>query len=247
MTLQEVLTALRNADAAGDVEAARRLAQIAGNMQAGPNQYDTQIQDLDRRIAERRAERAKPETTFGGEVKEAFKGVVPGAIGLLETAGTGISALLPEDTEKSAREAIKELAGIAKKPFEAGAGYEDSIGRKLGEGLGSTLPFFALGPAGLAGRVAAGGLGVSAGAGEARQRAEAEGATAEQRSTATLMGAPTGLLDLLAPNIGPLKNIITTALARGGIEGATEAAQQVAQNLITKGIYKPEQDRKSVV
>lgn len=241
MTLQEVLTALRNADAAGDVEAARRLAQIAGNMQAGPNQYDTQIQDLDRRIAERRAERAKPETTFGGEVKEAFKGVVPGAIGLLETAGTGISALLPEDTEKSAREAIKELAGIAKKPFEAGAGYEDSIGRKLGEGLGSTLPFFALGPAGLAGRVAAGGLGVSAGAGEARQRAEAEGATAEQRSTATLMGAPTGLLDLLAPNIGPLKNIITTALARGGIEGATEAAQQVAQNLITKGIYKPEQ------
>jgi hypothetical protein len=241
MTLQEVLTALRNADAAGDVEAARRLAQIAESMQSQASQYDVQTQDIDRRLAELRAQKIKPETTFGGEVKEAFKGVVPGAIGLLETAGTGISALLPDETEKSAREKIKEIAGIAKKPFEAAEGYEDSVGRRLGEGLGSTLPFFAAGPLGLAGRVGAAGLGVSAGAGEARQRAEAEGATGEARATATLMGAPTGLLDLLAPNIGPLKNIITTALARGGIEGATEAAQQVAQNLIAKGLYKPEQ------
>lgn len=241
MTLQEVLTALRNADAAGDVEAARRLAQVAASMQTVTSSYDQEIADSQRRIEELRAQKIEPETTFGGNVKEFGKGVIPGAIGLLESAGTGISALLPEDTEKAAREKIKELAGMAKKPFEAGAGYEDSVGRKLGEGLGSTLPFFLAGPLGWAGRAGAAGLGVSAGAGESRVRAEEEGATAEERRLATQLGAPTGLLDLLAPNIGPLKSIITTALARGGVEGATEAAQEIAQNLIAKGVYKPEQ------
>jgi hypothetical protein len=184
----------------------------------------------------------KPETTFGGNVKEAFKGVVPGAIGLLETAGTGISSLLPESTEKAAREKIKELAGIAKKPFEAAPGYEDSIGRNIGQGLGSTAPFFAAGPFGLAGRIAAGGLGVAAGAGEARENAEEKGATGSERRTATLLGAPTGLLDIIAPEIKPFKSLMVTAAARGGIEGATEAAQKIAQNLIAKGVYDPQQE-----
>jgi len=242
MTLQEVLSALRNADAAGDVQAAQRLAQIAESMQQ-PSAMD-RLRELQRSQREARfapREEPEPETTVGGNVKEFFKGVVPGAIGLAETAGTGIAALLPEETEKAARDKIKEIAGIAKKPFEAGRGYEESVGRKLGEGLGSTLPFFALGPAGLAGRVGAAGLGVSAGAGEAREAAESKGATAEERRTATLLGAPTGLLDMLAPNIGPMKSIITTALARGGVEGATEAAQKLAQNLIAKGVYDPNQ------
>jgi hypothetical protein len=241
MTLQDVLTALRNADAAGDVAAARRLAQIAQSMQTASSQYDTQIQDIDQRLAEMRGRKPEIETTIGGNIVEFGKGIVPGAIGLLETAGTGISALLPEETEKAAREAIKDIAGIAKKPFEAAEGYEDSVGRKLGEGVGSTAPFFIPG-AGLLGLGARVGLGTSAGAGESRLRAEAEGATDEERRLATQLGAPTGLLDLLAPQIGPLKNIITTALARGGVEGATEAAQQIAQNLISKGVYKPEQE-----
>ena len=183
-----------------------------------------------------------PETTFGGNVKEFFKGVVPGAIGLAETAGTGIAALLPDDTEKSAREKIKEIAGVAKKPFEASAGYEDSIGRNLGQGLGSTLPFFALGPLGLAGRAVGSGLGVAAGAGEAREAAEAKGATGEERRLATQLGAPTGLLDILAPQIKPFKSLMGTAVARGGVEGATEAAQKIAQNLIAKGVYDPRQE-----
>lgn len=202
------------------------------------------LRELQRRQREAReapAPAAEPETTIGGNVKEFFKGLVPGAIGLAETAGTGIAAMLPEDTEKAAREKIKEIAGIAKKPFEAGAGYEEAVTRRLGEGLGSTLPFFLLGPAGVAGRLGAAGLGVAAGAGEAREAAEAKGATGEERRTATLLGAPTGLLDLLAPNIAPFRGLITTALARGGVEGATEAAQRVAQNLIAKGVYDPEQ------
>lgn len=204
---------------------------------------DQQSADIKRRMAEfRNQPEPTPETTFGGNVKELFKGVVPGAIGLAETAGTGIAALLPDETEKSAREKIKEIAGIAKKPFEAAPGYEDSVTRKLSEGIGSTLPFFALGPLGPAARVAAGGLGVAAGAGEAREAAEAKGATGEERRLATQLGAPTGLFDLLAPQIKPFKSLLVTASARGGVEGLTEAAQKVAQNLIAKGVYDPQQE-----
>ena len=199
--------------------------------------------DIKRRMAEfNRQPEPIPETTFGGNVKEFFKGVVPGAIGLAETAGTGIAALLPDETEKSARDKIKEIAGIAKKPFEAAPGYEDSVARRLSEGIGSTLPFFALGPLGLAGRAAGAGLGVAAGAGEARQAAEAKGVTGEERRLATQLGAPTGLLDILAPQIKPFKSIMGTAVARGGVEGATEAAQKIAQNLIAKGVYDPSQE-----
>ena len=62
---------------------------------------------LQRRAEETRNRPAPPpETTFFGQVKETGKGVIPGAIGLLESAGTGISALLPEEAEKATREAI---------------------------------------------------------------------------------------------------------------------------------------------
>lgn len=187
------------------------------------------------------AGKAAPETTALGHAKEFVKGVVPGAVGLLETAATGASALLPEDMEKAAREKISSVAGAAKKPFEAAPGYEEAVSRKFGEAIGSTVPFFGLGPLGLVGRAAGAGLGVAAGAGEARTGAEAKGATGSERALATALGAPTGLLDILAPQIGPLKNMITTALARGGVEGATEAAQKIAQNLIAKGVYDPSQ------
>jgi hypothetical protein len=223
-------------------EGATRQQVIAAVQKRMSSQEDTNAEARLQQLRAEREEMLKPKPTVGGSIKEFGKGLVPGAINLLESAGTGISALLPDDTEKAAREKIKELAGIAKKPFEAGAGYEDSVMRKLGEGLGSTLPFFAAGPLGLAGRVAAGGLGVAAGAGEARESAEAKGATGEERRLATQLGAPTGLLDLLAPQIKPFKSLVGTAFARGGVEGATEAAQKVAQNLIAKGVYDPQQE-----
>lgn len=191
------------------------------------------------------------ETTALGQVKEAFKGLAPGAIGLLESAATGASALLPEDMEKSAREKIASVAGAAKRPFEAAPGYEQAVGRKLGEALGSTVPFLAAGPLGLAGRAAAVGLGVGAGAGEARTRAEQEGATADQRGTATALGTIPGALEAFAP-LRILSRIPTAskaagveavkrAMIAGGEEAAQEAASGFAQNLIAKGIYKPDQ------
>ena len=95
-----------------------------------------------------------PETTLGGQVREFAKGVPSGAVGLLQSAATGAAAMLPEDYEKAAREKIEEYGSAAKAPFAPEAGYADTIPRKFGEALGSTLPFFALGPAGVAGRAA---------------------------------------------------------------------------------------------
>jgi hypothetical protein len=194
-----------------------------------------------------------PETTVGGQVKEAFKGLIPGAVGLLETTGAGAAALLPEEYETPTREKIKELATAAKKPFEAAPGYEETVGRKLGESVGSVIPFLALGKLrGMVGAAGALGLGVGAGAGEARTRAEAEGATAEQRAAATGFGIIPGAAEAFAPLriLGRLSDDIVgggvayvkRALAAGGEEAAQEAASGFAQNLIAKGIYKPEQE-----
>jgi hypothetical protein len=198
----------------------------------------SRLEELRRPVAAPPA--APPETTFGGNVKEFFKGLAPGAVGLGETAAAGLAALLPEAQEQAVRGKVGELAQAARAPLAAEAGYEESVGRKLGEALGSTIPFFAL-----RGRTGVGigtGIGASAGAGEARQAAEAAGATEEQRRLATQLGIGPGLFDILAPNIGPIKGILTTALVRGGVEGATEAAQRVAQNLIAQGVYNPEQE-----
>ena len=193
-----------------------------------------------------------PQTTAFGQVKEGFKGLIPGAVGLAESAAIGASALLPEDMEKSAREKIKSVATAAKEPFAAAPGYEDSVGRKLGEAVGSTIPFLAAGPLGLAGRATAVGLGVGAGAGEARTRAEADSATGEQRGMATALGTIPGALEAFAP-IRILSRIPTAskaagveavkrAMIAGGEEAAQEAASGFAQNLIAKGVYKPEQE-----
>lgn len=194
---------------------------------------------------------AAPETTVAGNVKEFFKGVVPGAVGLVEGAVTGASSMLPEEYEKATRAKTKEIAGAIKAPFAAAPGYEETVTRKLGEGVGSVLPFLAMAPLGIPGAIAAVGTGVAAGAGEARGRAEESGATAEQRKLSTLSGAVVGSTEAMPifRLLGRLgKTATDTILDRvrraaitGGEEGAQEAAAQALQNLIAKGIYKPEQ------
>jgi len=194
----------------------------------------------------------KKETTVGGQAKEFFKGLAPGAINLVESAAIGASALLPEETEKAARSGIASLASSAKKPFEAAPGYEDTVGRKFGEATGSIVPFLAAGPFGVAGRVGMAALGAGAGAGEARTRAETGEATEGQRAGATALGSVVGISEMFAPAriLGrvaePIKDgavaYVKRALQAGGEEAAQEAASQAAQNLISKGIYKPDQE-----
>jgi hypothetical protein len=200
----------------------------------------------------KRAEPEKKEVTVGGQTKEFFKGLAPGAINLVESAAIGASSLLKDDTEKAARSGIASLASAAKKPFAAEAGYEDTVGRKFGEAAGSIIPFLALGPLGAAGRVGMGALGSGAGAGEARTRAETGEATSDQRAGATALGAVVGISEMFAPAriLGrisePVKDgavsYVKRALMAGGEEAAQEAASQAAQNLISKGIYKPDQE-----
>lgn len=191
------------------------------------------------------------DTTLRGEIREAVKGIVPGAAGLLETAATGAAALLPEEQEMAVRAKAAELAGAARESFKAAPGYEDSTGRKFGEALGSTAPFFALGPLGAAGRLGAVGLGVGAGAGEARQRAEMEGGE-EDKGLATAAGAVIGASEAF-PVFNFIKRLpretqltmldrIKRGFQAAGEEGAQEAAAQIGQNLIARGIYKPSQE-----
>ena len=233
--------ALERADAAGNEADAREIANYirGANAQAAPTPTPLPT--------------PTPETTLGGQAKEFAKGIPSGAVGLLQSAATGAAAMLPEDYEKAAREKIEEYGSAAKAPFAPEAGYADTIPRKFGEALGSTLPFFALGPAGVAGRAGALGLGVGAGAGEARVRAEQEGGM-EQRGAATGMGAVVGVTEVMPvfaflnrlkatdPKMAMgLLDYVKRAFVTGGQEGAQEAAAALAQNLIAKGLYKPEQ------
>lgn len=254
-----------------------RTIQVPGY---GPVKFPESMSDEDIAIAIERdiLPTVKPvaEPTFGGNVKEFFKGIPAGFVGTLGTAAEGLAALLPEETEKSVVGAVRK--GVSAVTPEAAPGYEDSVGRNLGQAFGSigsflvpggaaTLGARALG-AGTAGLTATrlgtvGVLGGAAGAGEARQRAEVEGATPEEKAQATALGIAPGLLELIpaerilgrffkpaeaaldavpegfkARAIARLKDIAKT----GGIEAAQEAAQGFAQNLIAQGVYKPEQD-----
>jgi hypothetical protein len=195
---------------------------------------------------------APVERTLMGQLGEGLRGIPRGAIGLLETAGIGASAMLPDEEEAYLRDLISGAAESAASPFQRKAGYEDSMAGTFGEAVGSFVPFLAAGPFGMAGRVAAAGVAGSAGAGTARERAEQGGATPEERAKATLLGSAVGLSEVLVPfrilddAIGGVSavgiiNRGKRALATGGVEGAQEAAAEVAQNLISKGIYDPEQ------
>ena len=225
------------------------LYQIEGPEGATRDQVISQVKAQLRTAAAQ--PQPEPETSVLGHAKEFVKGIPSGAIGLLESAGTGISALLPEAVEKGTRETLAKVGKDFREPFAADVGYEDTISRKGGEALGSAIPFFALGPLGTAGRVAAGGLGMAAGAGEARTRAEQGGATEGERAVATGIGSLIGATEVLpvfkfVENLGkPLAqgiiNRLQRAAATGGAEGLQEVASTVAQNLVEKGLYNPEQ------
>jgi hypothetical protein len=199
---------------------------------------------------------SEPERTLGGYTKEAFKGLIPGLVGMGETVITGAASLLPEGAEQAVRKPVEEFATGVRETFAPAPGYEDTLVRKISEGVGSTVPFLGLGVLGAAGRVAAAGLGVGAGAGEARQKAEEAGATEGERGLATALGTIPGALESLPPirilrrfgfDDDAIKEVagVVPALGRiakaGGEEALQEASSQVLQNLIAKGVYAPDE------
>jgi hypothetical protein len=129
------------------------------------------------------------EAGFGENI---LSGLSAGAVGLFETAALGAATLLDEGNETAARKVIQEAADA----ITPEGGDKESTTYKLAQGVGSILGFIPtvlLGPAALP---AAAALGVGAAAGEASERAREAGATEEERSTAALMAAPVGLLEV---------------------------------------------------
>lgn len=162
---------------------------------------------------------------------------------------------LHEDPLIKAGTAIKEKSDI----FPAAPGFEGSVTRQLGVGLGSMIGGAALS---ILSPLTAAATFTMAGAGEAVDRAIQAGASQEQIVAAARAGMLPGLTDsvpietlvgrvpmpggqLIKVPAGMLGKAIR-AIGRIGWtafqEGVQEGGQEFLQNLIAREIYKPDQD-----
>jgi hypothetical protein len=207
-------------------------------------------------IKEREGSPVPVEEEESGVIENLLTGFGAGAVNVGEMATLGAAALLEEEDETKARKAIQDTFDI----ITPEGGDKDSFSYKIGQGFGSVAGIAAPAAAAvfggaptLAATGIAGLLGVGAAAGEASERARAAGATEEERSAATLRGAPIGLLEILplgrfikaidvpvitklANNIGPetvetMGQRIHSAALSGGFEAAQEATSGILQNL----------------
>lgn len=201
------------------------------------------VQAYQERFGEQLSDEGEGILNYLGEIP---KGLLSGAAGMLESAALGAATLLPEGVEDPARELIRGAGYAAQRRLLPDIGLEESIGRRLSEGVGS---FGALIGTGAISPWLAAGTAVGAGAGEASERARAADATPEERATAAALGGVVGASELIPLSLlrvlgrtgaQGVTAFIARAAAEGGVEGAQEAAAQVAQNLIEQGIYNPE-------
>lgn len=140
-------------------------------------------------------------------------------------------------------------------------GYEESIGRQLGEGIGSVAAGIGVGlmPGG---QLLGPGMFAFAGSGEAVERALESGATEEQIIEAARQGIIPGLTDSLpvetllgripVPGGNLVKvpaNLLGQALRAVGrigwqafVEGVQEGGQTFLQNMIAQDVYAPDQE-----
>lgn len=153
---------------------------------------------------------------------------------------------ITEDPLWQGAEAVEQFTEPYLKPAP---GWERSWTGDIGGGFGSLaggiLTSMASGPTALM-------LFATGGMGEAAQRAEKEGATPAQIQQATRLGTIAGatdVVDALLPSLGSYGaalgfvrklgvRVVAGALAEGGQEGL----QQLIQNAIAMGVYKPDQD-----
>lgn len=162
--------------------------------------------------------------------------------------------------ERPLYRAGEAVSKFGRELMPAAPGYEQSVGRQLGEGIGSLLGGL---PAGFLGRIPAATVFGAAGSGEAAERAVAfdraeraagrPGLTQDQLTVAALWGIAPGATDLLPIETlmgrlkipAPFSKIAARAIGRIGgqaaIEGMQESGQSFLQNLIAKEIYNPEQ------
>jgi hypothetical protein len=154
----------------------------------------------------------------------------------------------------------ESVTEFSKGVLPAAPGYEDAVGRQLGEGLGSLVAGL---PMGFLGRVPAAVFFGAGGSGEAvdralefdrQQRAAGHaGLTQEQIVTSALWGVAPGTTDLLPVEVllgrlkipAPFTKTFAKVIGRIGgqafVEGTQEGGQAFMQNLIAQEMYNPEQ------
>ena len=138
-----------------------------------------------------------------GRLGEVGGGITSGLLGILGSGALGASFLLPEGAEQAVRQPIRDFTKAIQAPFAPKRGYEDSLTRKLSEGVGSTIPFLAAGVlsggSAIPGLAAATALAGASGTGQAAERAIQAGATEEQISKAAGLGLLPGLSEVIVP------------------------------------------------
>lgn len=150
-----------------------------------------------------------------------------------------------------AGQAIEDLGKdtLAPRPgFEPGKSWTHDIGSGFGSvaaGIATTM-IPGIGP-GLAG-----GMFVTSGMGEATDKAVQNKASPEQIAQAARFGSIAGatdVVDALLPMLGStgkalgfIKRVGLAAVGGAVAEGGQEGLQQLIQNAIAKGVYKPDQD-----
>ena len=199
-----------------------------------------------REVAREVALSRKP--TIGDYIGEVPKGIVSGAAGLVESGALGVAALLPEEAENVVRSGIQSVGQAVQDYVAPDFNLEESIPRKVSDATGS---FVGLLGTSIVNPLAGAGLAVAAGAGEQSERARAEGATQEQRNLASLLGIIPGALELLPikfikvlgkEGMADLTRKLTRIVEQGGVEAGQETVTSIANNLIAREVYKPNQD-----
>ena len=216
------------------------------------NQFENTLnQNFEGRTAAALETAKARKATIGDYLGEIPKGLVSGASSMLESGALGLAAILPEEAENVVRGGIKSVGKAVQDyvpaDFNLGSTLQKSIPRSVSEATGS---FLGLAGTSMINPLAGVTLAVSAGAGEASERAREDGASLEDRNLAALLGTIPGALELLPIKFLSVinkaqKQNFTDALVRiveqTGIEGAQEAVSSIAQNLIAREVYKPEQ------
>ena len=213
---------------------------------------------------------SKAATEDSGFIENIATGFGSGAVGVLESGALGLASLLPEEQETPVRDTIQGIAEIftpeGGDPDSNLYKVAGAVGSSFGF-IGASIAGGLVGsaPGALATTTA---LAAGAGMGEASERARMEGTTQQERESAALGGILPGLTDVIPAGRavkylpeqlqmkfisdffgkvgkkageGMLGNIYSAG-KQGGIEAAQEVTQQTLQNLIAKGIYKPDQE-----
>ena len=155
-------------------------------------------------------------------------------------------------TEHPLWKAGEAIEGFGKDALAPKHGFEGSWTRDIGGGFGSLAAGLGISFIPGVGPAAAGTTFFGAGAGEAADRAAKHKASEEDIILASRYGTIAGatdLVDIWLPALGSTGRMLgfarrvgTRAMMGAFAEGGQEGVQQLIQNAIAKGIYKPDQD-----